>query len=414
MEYDFPDPLSEPERQVARTFLSDFEKYGVHLAPKERAEFVDRSNRLLTLGRTVVANAQSGPSSTPPIIIPNADKVLSGTGAQFIRDLNYPEPNEAIIVPGSWQSHMILRFARDGEARRLVYVGNQRYDREKVELLEEMLKERAQTAGVLGKESWAEAMLTDKMAKTPGKVMEFLNSLADHHRPAALADIATLQRLKATSFTGNHYPADQQTTHLPPVSAWDRDYYSERYVSSLSPSSSVQSISQYFTVGTALLGLSRLFTRLFGISFKPVAMSPGEAWHPSVRRIDVMDESEGLVGTIYCDLFARSGKTAPAAHYTVRCARRVDDDDASGDGLIDGWDASYGSGLEVYGERMRGKEGRYQLPVAVLTCDFGMTGDPRPTLLTWQELETLFHEMGHAMHSERPFTSKFTYRSLKL
>ena len=400
MQYEFPIPLSESERAIARTFESDFEKFGIHLSPRQRTKFVDHSNRLLTMGRSVSLNAQAGPSTGEPIVIDNADKVLAGMGAQFVRDLSFIGNNQAIVTPGSWQSHMILRFARDGELRRQVYIGNQRYDREKVELLEEMLCERATLAGVLGKESWADAILMDKMAKTPQHVMGFLNSLAAHQRPAALADIAALQRLKANSITGNHYPDSHSTSHLPSLSAWDRDYYTERYLSSISGSKSIYTISQYFTVGSALLGASRLFTKLYGISFKPVPMAPGEGWHPGVRRLDVVDEQEGLVGTIYCDLFARKGKTAPAAHYTVRCARRVDDDDAAGDGLPDGWDAPYGQGLEVYGETMRGKEGRYQLPVAVLTCDFGLGGDSRPVCLSWQELETLFHELGHAMHCE--------------
>ncbi|ORX39849.1 mitochondrial intermediate peptidase 2 [Kockovaella imperatae] len=397
--HDFADPLSQSERSIAKTFESDFEKFGIHLSPRQRAKFVDHSNRLLAMSRDVSHNAQAGPSSGPPIHIPNADKVLAGMGAQFITNLTFAGENEAVIEPGSWQSHMILRFARDGELRRQVYIGNQRYDAQKVETLEAMLRERATLAGVLGKESWADAILVDKMARNPAQVMGFLNSLAQHHRPAALTDIAALQRLKASSLTGNHYPEENpHTAHLPALSAWDRDYYTEKYMSSLS-SKSMNSISQYFTVGSALLGASRLFTQLYGISFKPVAMSPGESWHPWVRRLDVIDEKEGRVGTIYCDLFAREGKTAPAAHYTVRCARRVDDDDAAGDGLPEEWDAPYGQGLEVFGETMRGKEGRYQLPVAVLTCDFGLGEDTRPALLSWQELETLFHELGHAMHS---------------
>lgn len=293
---------------------------------------------------------------------------------------------------------MIARYAREGEARRLVYIGGVRRDEERVEVLERMLRERAELAAVLGKESWAEVVLVDKMAKTPGNVMGFLSSLADQHRPAAAADVATLQRLKAHGITGREVSSKISPAALPPLHAWDRDYYSERHLMSTTPSSSLPPISPYFSTGSAMLGLSRLFSRLYGISFRVAEMEPGEGFHPSVRRLDVVDEEEGLIGVIYCDLFSREGKPAGAAHYTVRCSRRVDDDDLAGDKLQPEWDEAYGPGLEVEGDEIRGREGRYQLPVVVLTTDFGKVEEGRPALLAWSDLETLFHEMGHALH----------------
>jgi len=295
---------------------------------------------------------------------------------------------------------MIARYAREGEARRLVYVGGMKYESDRVGVLEEMLAERAELAGVLGKETWGDVVLTDKMAKTPKNVLKFLTSLADHHRPAAAADIAALQHLKATNLTGNQLAKGNSTSHLPPLSAWDRDFYSEKYLQTLSPTSSLTPISPYFSTGTALLGLSRLFSRLYGISFKPAPVAPGEVWHDSVRRLDVVDEVEGQIGVIYCDLFSREGKPPSAAHYTVRCSRRVDDDDLSGDGLVTGWDAPYGIGLESEGVNARGREGKYQLPIVVLTTDFGSVEAGKPALLGWTDIETLFHEMGHAIHCE--------------
>lgn len=291
---------------------------------------------------------------------------------------------------------MIARYAREGEARRLVYVGGMRTEPDRVEVLEQMVRERSELADVLGKETWADVVLTDKMAKTPANVMGFLSSLAVHHRPAAAADVATLQRLKATSLPGNHYSGTQG--NLPKLYAWDRDFYSERHMMSLSPTASLPRITPYFSTGTVLLGLSRLFSRLYGISFRPAPIAPGEVWHSSVRRLDVVDEVEGQIGVIYCDLFSRDGKPPSAAHYTVRCSRRVDDDDYAGDGLPEAWDYPYGRGLETDGELAKGREGRYQQPIVVLTTDFGTVDEGRPALLGWNDVETLFHEMGHAIH----------------
>ena len=292
---------------------------------------------------------------------------------------------------------MISRYAREGEARRLVHVGSIREDPDRVEVLEQMLRERAELAEVLGKETFAHVALSDKMAKTPANVEKFLSSLATHHRPSAAADVATLQRIKATALTGIAHPSSGPTAHLPKFHPWDRDFYGERLMSSLSHNS-LPAITPYFSVGTVLTGLSRLYSRLYGISFRPAEVRPGEVWDSSVRRVDVIDEVEGQIGVIYCDLFSRAGKASSAAHYTVRCSRRTDDDDMAGDGLQPGWDAHLGPGLETEGSAIRGKEGRYQLPIVVLTTDFGSQSSGQVNTLHWSDIETLFHEMGHAIH----------------
>ncbi|WWC90105.1 uncharacterized protein L201_005038 [Kwoniella dendrophila CBS 6074] len=403
--YPHPEPLSSAELRVAHTFLSDFERSGIHLPPAVRQKFVSLSDSLLSLGRTFLSFASSGPSTKKLIELPEPEKLLAGMGSQFIDSLprkrRYGSTNVAYVVPGSWEAQMISRYAREGEARRLVYIGGIQKDPERIEVLEELLKQRAELANVLGKETWADVTLIDKMAKNPKNVLEFLNSLAKHHKPTASLDVSSLQRLKATTLTGNYYNNDNNAVHLPPIHSWDRDYYAEKYLTTLAPTSSLPSLTPYFSTGTCLLGLSKIFQKLYGISFKPKSIKQGEVWHDSVKRLDVIDENEGLIGIIYCDLFSRQGKSPSAAHYTVRCSRRVDDDDHQGDGLRSKWDDKFGigKGLAVQGESLKGKKGKYQLPIVVLTCDFGQVDIGRPALLGWNDLETLFHEMGHAIHS---------------
>ncbi|KAK4688643.1 hypothetical protein P7C73_g1446, partial [Tremellales sp. Uapishka_1] len=390
-------PLTPPEIQVALTFLRDFEKSGIHLPPAVRARFVELSDSLLSLGRSFLSAASSGPAPRPMIEIPEPGRLLTGMGAQFIDSLPRGRGlsrGSVMVQPGSWEASMIGRFAREGEARRLVYIGSMRKDESRVDVLEDMLRERSELANLLGKETWADVVLTDKMAKNKENVIGFLDSLAAHHKPSAELDVVALQRFKAGNMTGN-----RPTPNLPPLYAWDRDYYTEKYQLSLSPTSSLPSITPYFSTGTCLLGLSKLFTKLYGISFVPCDVEIGEVWHDSVRKLKVVDESEGEIGVIYCDLFSRKDKPPSAAHYTVRCSRRVDDDDLLGDGMPSAWDEGLGRGLETEGERVQGRAGRYQLPIVVLTTDFGVVEEGKPALLAWNDVETLFHEMGHAIHS---------------
>jgi len=156
------------------------------------------------------------------------------------------------------------------------------------------------------------------------------------------------------------------------------------------------------TLGTVFQALSRLFQSLYGVTLRPVDLSPGEVWHSDVEKLEVVDETDGLLGWIYTDLFARRNKSSGAAHYTVRCSRRTDDDDAAGDILPaeehrQAVDVS--REFEAGGQR-RFAGGTFQLPVVVLLTEFSRPSplSHGPAVLEWHEVLTLFHEMGHAMH----------------
>ena len=115
----------------------------------------------------------------------------------------------------------------------------------------------------------------------------------------------------------------------------------------------------------------------------------------------MVDETDGLLGWIYTDLFARQNKSSGAAHYTVRCSRRTDDDDATGD-ILPAEDhrqaVDVSRTFEAGGQR-RFAGGTFQLPVVVLLTEFSRPPLSRgPAVLEWHEVLTLFHEMGHAMH----------------
>lgn len=395
--------------------MNDFEKSGIHLESARRQRFVDLSDEIQVLGRRFLGDVAAGQNGnaeaagvgkTTLIELPQADELLTGMDKRFIQSLPRGgafgavkgKPRSSRFVPTySWEAQMILRHAPNTQARRLIYEGSNAYDSERVGVLEDLLQKRGELAGVLGKESWAEVQLTDKMAKNPSNVMGFLGSLAENLRPRAMEDVATLANMKRAESSSLGRLTGSK------VYAWDRDYYTEKLAASLAPGARMHPIGQFFSAGTVVQGLSRLFNRLYGLRFVPAELRPGEAWSSDVRKVHVMDDVEGLVGIIYFDLFNRPNKSPNAAHYTVRCSRRIDNDDAVGDRLPSGWDWSLGmTGVEDFeGVRVKGKEGRFQLPLVVLTTDFVRpTVEDGPSLLAWPEVETLFHEMGHAIHCE--------------
>lgn len=128
-------------------------------------------------------------------------------------------------------------------------------------------------------------------------------------------------------------------------------------------------ISGYFPLERCLEGLHMLCSSLFGVELQQVDMPRGssEAWHEDVRKLSLTRHGETL-GHIYFDLYPRENKYTHAAHFTIRC-----------------------------GKRMNG--GQYQTPIVALVCNFNRPAPYSPSLLTHSEVETLFHEFGHALHS---------------
>ncbi|KAI0361429.1 mitochondrial intermediate peptidase [Trametes cingulata] len=381
--------LSPEAYQTALIFWRDFEKSGIHLPPAQRERFVSLSTEIMVLGRQFL-NETAAPRPPARIKYSELQGVQDlGMGARLRLQAQVTK-RDLLVYPGSLQAQMIMRSAPTEEPRRKVYMAANSSTPAQIETLERLLRARGELARLVGKESYAHMALADKMAKSPENVHHFLDALMDHTRPHARRALRTLSTRKQ---------AHLNTPPFPIIQAWDRDYYCP-------PEPPAPPVSlPPLTVGTVFMALSRLFRALYGVSLRLSEPSPGEIWHSDVRKLEVFDEELGVLGWIYADLFARPGKPGGAAHYTVRCSRRTDNDDEKGDlNRIDQHDRAavqLSQAFEIE-RRMRvpGHTMTFQLPVVVLLCEFTRPSVGRgPTILEWHEVLTLFHEMGHAMHS---------------
>ncbi|ORX51316.1 zincin [Hesseltinella vesiculosa] len=327
------------EHAAAIVFLRDFEKSGIHLPDAQRQQFVELSDRIILLGREFI---QRQPRAASHIQL--ARSQLQGLPSSFLAQVSNGDVVD--LATDSIDCQWILKYADQPGIRRQVYEAINSANPDSIELLEWLMRTRAELANLVGQPSYAHLQLQDKMAKNPDNVSIFLRTLLQHQLPITENDMRLLQQ------SGN------TTT----VNAWDRDYYMHKHTLTQPKSTSMP----YFTVGSVIQGLSRLFDHLYGVHFEPADMRPGETWHEDVRKLDVVCERDGKIGSIYCDLYGRQSKTTHAAHYTIRTSRRLG-------------------------------PGQYQLPAIVLTCDF--TGGNHSSVLSMFEVETLSHEMGHAMHS---------------
>ncbi|KAJ7619208.1 mitochondrial intermediate peptidase [Mycena polygramma] len=379
--------LSPEARATALIFWRDFENSAIDLPPEKRDKFVSLSSDILVLGRQFLQGVASpGP---PAAIKPSELAGLKdqGMGVRLQLQARFTQ-RDLLVYPGSLQAQMIMRSAPAEEPRRRVYIASNSSTPEQIHALDSLLRARAELAQLVGKPSFAHLVLDDKMAKSPGNVGHFLDALMDHTRPAARRALRALSMRKQ---------AHLHTTPFPIIQAWDRDFYCP-------PEPPAPPITlPPLTLGTVFMGLSRLLRHLYGISLRPVGVTSGEAWHSDVTKLEVVDEEKGVIGWVYADLFARRGKPGGAAHYTVRCSRRTDDDDETGDHIDSETEELISQSRKfeaVKRHKLPGQNGVYQLPLVVLVCEFARpTLGQGPTALQWHEVITLFHEMGHAMHS---------------
>lgn len=156
--------MSQEEYHTAQVFKHDFQKSGIHLPMAERAQFVSLSDALLMLGRSF---SMSLSEPLPPAVLPDASKLLPGLGQSFVRRVA-SRRGVATIQPNSWEASMVLRKAEDEDARRAVWTAGMKSEESRIEVLEGMLEVRRQIAGLVGRNSWGETELENKMAHSPG------------------------------------------------------------------------------------------------------------------------------------------------------------------------------------------------------------------------------------------------------
>lgn len=217
------------------------------------------------------------------------------------------------------------------------------------ELVKKIVSLRHQRANLLGYKTHAHFVLERRMAETPERVMAFLERQKTVAQPIAKRE---LEELKA--FAG---------VELKP---WDVGYYSEK-LKQQKYSFDSEALRPYFSVDAVLKGCFTHCEKLFGLTFREA--KGYSTYHPEVQTFEVVDTKSGeALGLLYADFFPRDGKDSGAWQGTFR-------------------------------ERRIMRDGQTGLPLSVIVCNFTKPTKDKPSLLSFDEVETLFHEMGHALHT---------------
>jgi len=221
---------------------------------------------------------------------------------------------------------------------------------------------RHKRANLLGYKSHSHFVLEERMAQNPEKVQSFLNDLLEKAKPAAHKEFTEL-----TAFAKELDGIDQ-------LKKWDGAYYSEKLKQKLFNLDD-ELLKPYFKLENVLNGAFTIAEKLFGITFKEVFDI--DKYHEDVQTFEVLDFEGQLVAIFYSDFFPRKGKRNGA------------------------WMTSY--------KPQYIKDGINERPHVSIVCNFTPPTESKPSLLTFNEVTTLFHEFGHALHG---MLANTTYPSL--
>jgi peptidyl-dipeptidase Dcp len=226
---------------------------------------------------------------------------------------------------------------------------NNKFNNEQIVL--DLVKLRNQRAQLLGYKSHADFVLEERMAQNPGKVFEFLNNLLAKAKPAADKEFAEL-----TDYA-------KQLDGIEQLQKWDGSYYAEKLKQERFNLDD-EALKPYFKLENVLHGAFEVANKLYGLTFTKVHTI--DKYHKDVQTFEVMDNNNNLTAIFYADFFPRKGKRNGA------------------------WMTSFKSQWI--------KDKVNERPHVSIVCNFTPPTPSKPSLLTFNEVTTLFHEFGHALH----------------
>lgn len=276
-------------------------------------------------------------------------------------------PGKAVFTlqaPSIWP---FLSYAENRELRRRILAAYfERCDHggagDNKQILTRLASLRAEKAKALGYPTFADFVLEERMARTPAQVYGLLNKLWEPARKVALAEAKSLQGMIEEEKGGFK------------LAPWDWRYYAEK-VKRARYELDENDVRQYFTLDNVRQGAFYVANRLYGLTFTERTDIP--KYHPEVRTFEVKDADGSHLGVYMVDYHPRPGKRGGA------------------------WSSRY------RGQHIR--DGKDVRPVVVNVCNFTRPSAGQPALLRLEEVETLFHEFGHGLHS---LLSRVHYRSL--
>jgi thimet oligopeptidase len=337
------EPVDEVTAKFREDLLRYFEDSGVNLPPERRARAREIADRLTALQQEFERNLRD--DTTRLVFTPEEYR---GLPEGFLRNARRDAAGNIVLGMETAEYQTFMRNALDREARRRYYmaflnVGAPR----NIEILGEISSLRRELAALHDQPSFAHHVIRRLMAGTPEAVATFLAEVE-----AAVAEVerTELEEIRHHKSELSGEPLDRVR-----LERWDVAFYRER-LREHRYSVDQEELRRYFPTEETLQWSLQMSGRLFGVLFEEAQVP---TWHPSVRYFDVTDErTDEFLGGLYVDLYPREGKYGHAAVWPVR----------------------------------RGSSQLDRRPISVLVTNFDRRG------LTHNDVRTLLHELGHALH----------------
>lgn len=352
--------LDALKRRVIERELRDFRLSGAELPPDEKAQMQAIGQECAQLSNRFAQNLLDATNAFSLDITDRSE--LEGIPEDVLR--MYEQAARQAGVPG-WRIGLqipsylpAMQYAKNRDLRAKLYRAYSvraseldQTERDNTPVIARLLQLRHQEAHLLGMTSYAEVSLATKMARDPQQVLNFLEDMARRARPKAQDDYA---QLKAFA---------QSQLGLEVLEPWDVAYASEE-LRRAQYAYSEQEVRRYFTLPAVFAGLFGLVERMFDIRIRP---DSAPVWHKDVQFWRIESAQGQLIAQFYTDLYARASKRGGAWM----------DNDSTYAVLADG---------------------SVRTPVAYLVCNFAAPTGGKPSLLTFDDVMTLFHEFGHGLH----------------
>ncbi len=361
--------LSAEQATLLDKKFKSFSRNGALLSEDKKTRLreidTDLSKLKLTYGENVLAETNSYQlhithkndlKGLPEGTIEAAESLAKSKNLEgWIFTLDYPSYIPFVTYADNRELRKELAIANGKKAFQ-----NNEFDNQEITL--KIAKLRFERANLLGYKTHSDFVLEERMAQSPEKVKSFLNDLLAKAKPASEKEFAQL-----TAFAKEVDGIDQ-------LEKWDGAYYSEKLKQKLFDFDDEQ-LKPYFKLENVLNGAFTVAEKLFGISFKEVFDI--DKYHEDVQTFEVLDSEGNLVAVFYTDFFPRKGKRNGA------------------------WMTSF--------KPQYIKDGINERPHVSIVCNFTPPTETKPSLLTFNEVTTLFHEFGHALHG---MLANTTYPSL--
>ncbi len=343
----------EDAKLLAET-MRDYRRAGLDLAPEKRKEVEQLRKDVARLETDFQSNIVAVKA---PITFTKAEVEGVPQDLLDMPGVKQGDDGFTLLANVTFQYQTFMENAKQEAARRKMHLARMNLAREKnVPLLNQILGLRNEIALKLGYKSWADFQTEIKMAKTGATARQFIADMVKGTQPKFDAELAEMRKLKAAE-TGE---ANAK------INRWDWRYYTQQ-INKTRYAVDKQALRVFFPYQPVLDGMFEVYQSIFDLKFDQI--DPGKKWTDDLQLWVVSDASSGApLGMFYLDMFPRDGKYNHFAQFDIISGKLL-------------------------------PNGKYQRPTVGLICNFPPPTGDTPSLLTHGDVETLFHEFGHALHS---------------